>query len=118
MEIKLTIFYITLALRNNWLFRRDLPPATPGDSRGKLFPFPNQFIFSVQQLDEMAELPYLEPDKLLFSPFDDKLILKVSVKCITNPTSVDRIGNPLPGRSTRPEMVRAFTDCQFLSLPS
>ena len=45
----------------------------------------------------MADLPYLQPDKLFFSSFDDKSLKEISVKCITNPISLDRIGTPLPG---------------------
>ena len=42
-------------------------------------------------------LPYLQPERLIFSTFDDKTLREVSVKCITNPTSLDRVGTPLPG---------------------
>ena len=46
----------------------------------------------------MADLPYLQPDRLFFSSFDDRSLKEISVKCITNPISLDRIGTPLPGQ--------------------
>ena len=46
----------------------------------------------------MTDLPYLQPDRLFFSSFDDKSLKGISVKCITNPVSLDRIGTPLPGK--------------------
>ena len=44
------------------------------------------------------DLPYLQPVRLFFSTFDEKILKEISVKCITNPTSLDRVGTPLTGK--------------------
>ena len=52
----------------------------------------------------MIDLPYLSPEKLLFSTLDNETLKEISVKCLTNPTSLDRIGTPLAGK-TKPYQV-------------
>ena len=49
----------------------------------------------------MNSLPYLQPEKLFFSSFDDKTLREISVKCITNPIALDRAGTPLQGMYVR-----------------
>ena len=56
-------------------------------------------------------LPYLEPEKLFFSTFDETTLKEIAVKRITNPTSIDRLGNAFPGKFTP-----SFTYCSRLDL--